>query len=112
MKTVLFGFVALALLSAPAVAEPIVDAPIVVRYVDLDISREDDAGILLSRLDRAAERFCEEPLMSQARHARTAVRACRNLAVSKAVARVNAPMLTEVYARSRGRVVRTITASN
>lgn len=111
MKAFLAALLAAPFLCATAIAGPPLEAPIAVQSADLDIGTEADASILLARLERAAERFCEADLMAQARHALPAIRSCRAEAVAKTVARINAPMLTTVYAKSRARFVRMQTAA-
>lgn len=70
-----------------------------VTYGDLDLTREDDARVMLDRLDRAAfsvcggnERFYAEHKTRSGRVAR-AVRECREDALARAVATVDSQKL-------------------
>ena len=84
------------LLALPAIAETGPSAGVRVAYADLDLSREAGAQALLKRIRSAAREACgPEPvvsgLMPRAGHQH---RACVNSAVSTAVERINAPVLT------------------
>jgi UrcA family protein len=70
-----------------------------VRYSDLDVSKMKDAKTLYLRIRYAAETLCE----SAASWGKKEGQACVNRAVNDAVARVNAPLLTQYnQQRSKG----------
>jgi UrcA family protein len=75
------------------------DRAVPVRYADLDLSRADDAAALLSRLRSAAGRACaiDEVRRPGAALSR-AMQDCREEAVARAVAQLNSPELTRLYA--------------
>jgi UrcA family protein len=101
MKTMLFGLAAVALLGAPASAEPMADAPTVVRFADLNLTDVRDAGILLDRLERAAGQVCTgDGAQPRGTTQRQAYRACREDVVRRAVARLKAPELARQYAQA------------
>jgi UrcA family protein len=71
----------------------------VVQYGDIDVSTNDGAKVLLTRIDEAALRVCgarngkPSAFVSEA-----SFESCRKHAVDDAVALVHAPMLTKVAA--------------
>jgi UrcA family protein len=70
---------------------------------DLDLTREAGAGTLLKRIRVAAARACGPVVIggvAVAEEAR-AQRACRDQAVSRAVAQVDAPVVQALYAASK-----------
>jgi UrcA family protein len=70
-----------------------------VRYSDLDVSKIKGAKTLYSRIRYAAETLCE----SSATWGKVEGEACVNKAVNDAVARVDAPLLTQYnQLRSKG----------
>jgi UrcA family protein len=76
-----------------------------VSFADLDISHPAGAETLLTRIERAAVTVCGEeepglPLLARD----FAYRQCREDAVSQAVSRMNAPMLTAVAGRNFKRI--------
>jgi UrcA family protein len=73
-----------------------------VAYADLDLSRRDDASIILGRLRLAAARACEvREVRRQGATLRRAIAACREEAVTQAVAGVDASELTRLYIPAR-----------
>lgn len=75
--------------------------PVKVAYRDLDLGRRDDAAQLLRRLDSAATEACggwvsNNPIDLEI--ARTSD--CHAQAMKQAVERVNAPVVSALYARS------------
>ena len=66
-----------------------------VRYSDLDVSKTQDAKTLYLRIRHAAETLCE----SAATWGKKEGEACVNKAVNEAVARVDAPLLTQYNQR-------------
>ena len=83
-----------------AVAGSLADVPRrqVVRFADLDLTREAGAATLLGRLQAAAREVCE-PLKSEWLDSHR----CMDQALARAVAEVNAPALTDRYIASTGR---------
>jgi UrcA family protein len=98
--------IASAAIATPALAQSIDQAPSIrVSYADLDIHQPDGAGILLARIDVAADRACggapDLRLLAQ----RAAFDRCRREAISRAVAGVNEPLVTAAAAKA-GPVIR------
>jgi UrcA family protein len=102
-----FGLALAAPLAAQAAApgDPAGDqsTAVRVRYDDLNLNNERDAGIMLTRLDRATLAACGAPEGSL-REYRAAVResACYQRGLRQAVAAVNAPPVTGLYRQSIG----------
>ncbi|MET0658177.1 MAG: UrcA family protein [Steroidobacteraceae bacterium] len=67
-----------------------------VRYADLDLSREADAKALYGRIQGAARSVCPR-LDERALTRRLEARHCIRMAVSEAVERIDAPLLTALY---------------
>jgi UrcA family protein len=87
---------------APASAAEPTRTAVEVRYGDLNLATEKGATTLLRRIDRAAREACGlDPW--QRGFVRAGQRACYAEAVGKAVGRVDAPMVTQVYAAREGR---------
>jgi UrcA family protein len=85
-----------------AYAGPALDRPqVVVHFADLDLSRSQGAAVLYRRLRAAAETVCA-PLDDRelGRHLR--FKACAQSALSRAVAEVDRPALTEYYRARAG----------
>jgi UrcA family protein len=74
----------------------------VVRYADLDLSREAGAETLYARLVAAARRVCEPDVF--ATHATVGKPHCMEHALDAAVASVNAPTLTELFQQKQAAV--------
>jgi len=94
---------ALFLLAAPAfagAAETAAQQPQVrVQRDDLDLTRTEDARVLLARLDDAADRVCASGLVDRPSNAaRRAIEACRKEALAEIVARLDAPEVARLYA--------------
>ena len=70
-------------------------AGVQVRYVDLDLSDAADARTMLMRIERAAPEVCKYPLGTPMQ------RRCVAQAVANAVAQLNAPEVTRLYAAGR-----------
>jgi UrcA family protein len=73
----------------------------VVKYADLDISTAQGAAMLYSRIRFTAEGLCE-PLNSGDPFSRFRVQECVQRAIEGAVAKVNRPTLSAVYAAKYG----------
>src|SRR5262249_25030589 len=94
---------ALATTRADSVADDVEVGRVIVSYHDLDLRALGDAHVMLARLQHAAFRACggdarlhpDYDLMWQ--HVNKVYQDCRNDAVSRAVATVDAPLLTEVF---------------
>ena len=109
-RSVRFGLVAaigiIAAAQSAFASSPVEGVPVgrvTVSYSDLDLRARGDARVMLTRLQHAAYRACggdarmhpDYDLMWQ--HVDKVYQDCRNDAVSRAVATVDAPLLTEVF---------------
>jgi UrcA family protein len=94
------GLTCLATLADAAVEPP---PTRVVRYADLDISREPGARVLYRRIQAAARQVCEGNVMSNV-HLLGKEKACFNHAVDEAVQRVNSAALAQVYGSAMPRL--------
>jgi UrcA family protein len=108
MKRVCLALVSLLAVGvAPATAKELTGAEmrpraISVAYADLDLSRREDASVLLGRLRLAATRACEVREVRQPGPTlRRAIAACREEAVTQAIASIDAPELTRLYIPAR-----------
>jgi UrcA family protein len=100
------GFSAALLAATPALAQQDNGGDsarfVSVRYGQLDLSRTEDAELMLDRLQRAAVAACQVPLADAS--VRRAIEACEAEALEDAVARLNEPEVTRVYqGRQRNR---------
>ena len=104
LKHYLIGALALAM-ALPAAAQAAnafkASHTVSVRHHDLDLSRSQDARVMMRRLDRAALATCEATGFS-ARAYREAVRrtACYQQSLNSAVASLNAPAVTALHHRA------------
>ena len=91
-------------LPGAAVARIVPDEPPqrVVRYADLDLTRPAGAATLYSRLRAAARDVCD-PVNPRDRTSGN----CAEAAMARAVADVNAPVLTDYYLSKTGQDVKT-----
>ncbi len=82
-------------LAAPAAEQ----APsVVVHFSDLDLSRQHDAQVLLSRIDDAAMESCGATIHTDpAQYAVIRRSACRAETMASAVAQINAPLLSALF---------------
>jgi len=69
----------------------------VVKYGDLDLTRRAGVSALYSRIQSATRAVCEPAISTGAKEATAGVRRCREQALTRAVADVNAPALTNYY---------------
>jgi len=84
---------ATALLAGPAVAQSVT-----VRYGDIDLGTETGARVMLARVGDAARRVCgPSPVVADVGRYE-AYRDCLHATVRKAVADLNAPLVTTAYA--------------
>lgn len=74
-------------------------------YSDLDIEVDSGAEVLLSRIERAAERACGANQGRRPLSERAASRACVQQAVDQAVSTIDAPRLTALHFGASNRVV-------
>jgi UrcA family protein len=91
---------------------------VTVSYGDLNLGNDGDARVMLSRLQQAAYRACGGDPRWNPDYAllwnrlATDYRECRNDAVSRAVAAIDAPVLSQVYRGDQDqRLVRDIDTS-
>jgi UrcA family protein len=108
MKRLVFAAAALAILAGPAFAadgpqahepthEPVRAAA--VGLTDLDLSQPADQAALLSRLQRATNSVCDvQPGVRPSPRTRRAMETCRAEAMEDALARLDQPMVTRLYA--------------
>jgi UrcA family protein len=70
---------------------------IVVRFSELDLTREQGARVLIGRIERAARLVCgpEPSQLSLSEH--QAFRGCVTQATFRSVRRVDAPLVTAIY---------------
>ena len=76
-----------------------------VKFDDLNLSTQAGAEALYARIHRAALHVCNEP------GELSITLACMKEAESKAIGKVNAPLLTAFYQKTTGRTPQTVTAS-
>ena len=75
---------------------------IVVQHGDLDLSQQDDAAALLSRLRYAAMRACEVSAIERpGASLRRQIRQCQDAALGEAVAETNAPAVAQLYSEQQ-----------
>jgi len=78
----------------------------IVRVADLDLTREPDARVLYQRIGRAARAVCRADEFSADPRKGLHSRQCREAAISDAVARADAPLLTAIHLQEREQVAR------
>jgi len=72
-------------------------AQVAVRYSDLNLTHEDGARTLLTRLDRAASHVCGGRPTIADLHAWASYEACRKAAMDRAVSTIRAPLVADLY---------------
>lgn len=72
-------------------------AQVTVPYGDLNLSQEEGATALLSRIDHAATHVCGGRPQIADLHAWSAYEACRKDSMDRAVATVKAPLVASLY---------------
>jgi UrcA family protein len=73
-----------------------------VRSSDLDLTRSEDAAVMLGRLRTAATRACRvDEVRQQGPALRRAISTCREAAMAEAVAGIDAPELSRLYEPQR-----------
>jgi UrcA family protein len=103
-KNIVFALVLAASLTAtPALAQERSGHAqmISVRYADLDPSRTEDAATLLARLRRAAQVTCTPETGRGNARLNRSIDACRTEALDRAVASIDRPELSRLYAAER-----------
>jgi UrcA family protein len=78
----------------------------VVNYGDLNLNAEQDAKIMLQRIDRAAKKACGgHPTFSSYTGALDhTFEDCRERAIQRTVKQLSAPLVTRIYSEARPRV--------
>ena len=93
-RLIVSAAVALALIGTVAHAE---DGTMRVRVGDLNLQHQDGAKVALQRIKSAATAFCGGEVTSPLEFAQS-VRSCRKAMTGKAVAQLDAPLVTALYA--------------
>jgi len=93
---------AVAAATTPLAAKETDRNAVVVRYADLDLTSEAGASVLLRRIDRAARQVCGMDRDVRGIF-RLQQRACHTETLSESVAKVDAPLVTQMYAQQDGR---------
>lgn len=70
---------------------------VTVRYGDLNLTHEEGARVLLTRLDHAATHVCGGSPRVADLHAWASYEACRKAAMDRAVASVRSPLVASLY---------------
>jgi UrcA family protein len=104
-KSGLFGVVLIGIVATlvahpqPAAASVGFDEPLSkkVSFRDLDLTREADAKILISRINRAARYVCTGGDGVRNYYMRSSVRSCMQVASSHAIATVDSPLVTALF---------------
>jgi UrcA family protein len=105
LKSMIFGVIAAVACVGVASADPVVqvtdgERAIPVRYADLNLSSNEDARAMLSRLRYAAYSVCDpNQIERQAPEYRRQERACRNAALEDALLRLDAREVTAMHQR-------------
>jgi UrcA family protein len=76
----------------------------VVNFADLDLTRNAGVTVLYARLQSAARMVCE-PFNVRALGSLVTMRRCVEEAIERAVAKVNAPALTDYYLAKTGQII-------
>lgn len=99
MKTLIaFSAAALAAFSFANVARADEPRSLTVQFADLDLSKPQGAQTLFNRIKGAAARVCSEHKGGATLRDKQAYAACVDVAMSDAIARVDAPALNEYVA--------------
>ncbi|MBX9745674.1 MAG: UrcA family protein, partial [Hyphomonadaceae bacterium] len=69
-----------------------------VAYADLDLNSDAGAGMLMRRIESAAERVCDFDYIERAPQRRSAARTCMRDAIESAVRQVDSARLQAMYA--------------
>ena len=86
---------------APAIAEPRTETVSVrVSYADLDLARIEGVKTLTARIDRAIDKACGRMGGKVSLAQTSRIKDCRTVALDKAIAAIDAPLMTALYQRS------------
>jgi UrcA family protein len=104
--TRLFQALAVSVLAFAAAATPLAAkesrrVAVEVRYADLNLASEEGADVLFRRIDNAARQVCGLDTRQRGFVKRQA-RACHTETLRETVAKVDAPMVTQIYALRQG----------
>ena len=94
------AFGAFLLLGTPALAEPVVvgkPLTFVVRYSDLDVTHEEGARVLLSRLRHAARSVCSPAAGAEDLYNAAIYDGCLTTAMDRAVTDVHLALVSDLY---------------
>jgi UrcA family protein len=97
MKTIAIAVTAILACSLAGMAQATVRRDVqqqVVKYADLNLEREADAAVLLSRIESAARQVCGLHAGPLPIEIKSHLEMCASEATARAVADVNAPVLT------------------
>jgi UrcA family protein len=99
MMLTMLGFGAPADASSP---DPVIRGRSIVRYGDLHIDSEQDAKILLRRIEQAATEVCggHPPFVTYTRVPDTTFEECRRGTVARTVKKLGAPAVMRVYSET------------
>lgn len=93
---VVAGLIATA--AAAEAAPPITVVEARVPYGDLDLASPDGARTILARIRQTSERLCAQPISPLLPRAAAEAYRCRTSLMANAVARLDAPAVTQAYA--------------
>jgi UrcA family protein len=101
VKSALLAFAAIAAVSVPAAADPVMQSYSVrVAHADLDLGSEAGARTAIARIEQAAAQACGKRPAPRLIGATQTHRACLADVTLKAVETINAPVLTALYGRT------------
>jgi UrcA family protein len=98
LTTLLVAACACAALAQPAAARPYHPEGVSVGYGDLNLASETGASVMIRRLDAAATIACNGRPDIRNLSATAQFKRCHDAAVSDAVARLDAPMVSVIFA--------------
>jgi UrcA family protein len=109
LRSLITGAIVATSLFAAAPAQPaaLTRSDALVRYDDLDLSRNADAEVMLQRMEAAADQACGgRPSLRGSRPGletflREDFRDCREAALANAIASLRAPTVTKLYTETR-----------
>ena len=101
IATALVGLVGACVATQSAFADTTDIPTATVKFADLDVSHPAGAALLYSRIQNAAKGVCS-PFEGLSAQASARMHACIDHAVARAVASVDKPVLTQLYASKQG----------
>jgi UrcA family protein len=109
LRSLITGAIVATALFAAAPAQPatLTRGDVLVRYDDLDLSRDADARVMLHRLDAAADQACGgRPSLRGSRPGLETFlfedfRDCREATLANTITSLRAPAVTKLYAETR-----------